>query len=71
MAGNDQIWHASRRGGMRAVKISLLPVVDDLSQGIGVEVGLYQGEDYNAVIEVMRSKNLSYLIAAEAGRQTN
>ncbi|WP_052401063.1 phosphate/phosphite/phosphonate ABC transporter substrate-binding protein [Oceanobacillus jeddahense] len=47
--------------------------VEDLSEALGIEVELYEGEDYNAVIEAMRTKNLdlasfgpfSYIIAQE------
>ncbi|SER25802.1 phosphonate transport system substrate-binding protein [Gracilibacillus ureilyticus] len=47
--------------------------VKDMSEELGIEVELFQGEDYNAVIEAMRSKKLelasfgpfSYIIAQE------
>ncbi|MGP4039186.1 phosphate/phosphite/phosphonate ABC transporter substrate-binding protein [Gracilibacillus sp. D59] len=47
--------------------------VEDMSEALGIEVELFQGEDYNAVIEAMRSKKLdlasfgpfSYIIAQE------
>lgn len=47
--------------------------VEDLSEELGIEVELFQGQDYNAVIEAMRSKKLdiasfgpfSYIIAQE------
>ncbi|RCW69678.1 phosphate/phosphite/phosphonate ABC transporter substrate-binding protein [Saliterribacillus persicus] len=46
---------------------------EDMSEELGIEVELFQGEDYNAVIEAMRSKKLdmasfgpfSYIIAQE------
>jgi phosphonate transport system substrate-binding protein len=48
-------------------------LVDDLSEELGIEVELFVGQDYNAVIEAMRSKKIdlasfgpfSYIIAAE------
>ncbi len=47
--------------------------VEDMSEALGIEVELFQGEDYNAVIEAMRSEKLdlasfgpfSYIIAQE------
>ena len=48
-------------------------LADDLSEALGIEVELFVGDDYNAVIEAMRSKKIdiasfgpfSYIIAAE------
>lgn len=48
-------------------------LADDLSEALGIEVELFVGDDYNAVIEAMRSKKIdiasfgpfSYILAAE------